>query len=201
MVRLKVISPAVALPLSERSDEDLMLLVRAGSREGMAALIVRHIGPLTSFCAKWTGDAGAAEDVVQEALLRLWRHRAEWRPRGRFVALLYTTARNLCRNRARDMRRRTRWVLPEAGNLDATAADIATDIDPLLARERRRDVVRALGELPEAMRESLVLRFDGELPYESISAIVGAPESTVRSRVHHGLMRLRALLDAEEEKP
>jgi len=178
---------------TERTDEELMLLVRAGSRDAMATLAGRHLGPLTSFSAKLTGDAGAAEDIVQEALLRLWTHRAEWQPRGKVAALLYTVARNLCRNRARDGKRRGQWLVPPGAQVDVEGLRVAdADVDPVLARERQRDVLRALDELPFALREALLLRFDGELSYEAIATIVGANESTVRSRVHHALLRMRA---------
>ncbi|MGH7436226.1 MAG: RNA polymerase sigma factor [Polyangiaceae bacterium] len=179
----------------ERTDEELMLLVRAGSREAMAVLASRYLGPLTSFCVKRTGDPGAAEDIVQEVFLRLWVHRAEWTPRGTVAALLYTSARNLCINRARDKRRRGRWIVPSSGSVDVERAGVASEeIDPILARERRRDALLALGELPDAQREALLLRFDAELTYEAIATIAGTNESTVRSRVHHGLLKLRALV-------
>lgn len=176
-----------------------MRLVRAGSREAMATLAERYVRPLTSFCAKRTGDAVAAEDLVQEVLLRLWRRRAEWQPRGRVKALVYTAAHNLCRNRLRNARRRGLWMSstppdPDAANRTAPP----TDVDALLLRERVRDARRALAELPEPMREALLLRFDGEMSYEEISAIVGAPESTVQSRVHHALLRMRAAVKEEE---
>jgi RNA polymerase sigma-70 factor (ECF subfamily) len=186
---------------AELSDEDLMLLVRAGSREAMATLAERHVRRLTGFCVKLTGDAAAGEDIVQEVLLRLWTRRAEWQPRGRFVALLYTAARNLCRNRARDLRRRGRWLLPEGADLEAGRLHAKDgDVEAMLARERRRDAQRALGELSEAMREAVILRFDLEMSYEAIATIVGASESTVRSRVHYGLLRLRALVKEGDER-
>ncbi len=185
---------------AELADEDLMLLVRAGSREAMATLAERHVRRLTGFCVKLTGDAAAGEDIVQEVLLRLWTRRAEWQPRGRFVALLYTAARNLCRNRARDLRRRGRWLLPEGVDLEAGRLHANDDVESMLARERRRDAQRALGELSEAMREAVILRFDLEMSYEAIATIVGASESTVRSRVHYGLLRLRALVKEGDDR-
>jgi RNA polymerase sigma-70 factor (ECF subfamily) len=202
MHHLKVVSQRAVPPrpaLSEQGDDDLMLLVRAGSREAMTTLAGRYHARLTSFCVKLTGDPAAAEDIVQETLLRLWIHRADWRPRGRFAGLLFVAARNLCRNRVRDVRRRGRWMLPASDQVEDRALAAIVDVDPILTEERRRDTLRALGELPEAMREALVLRFDGELSYEAIAAIVGAPESTIRSRVHYGLIKLRALLGGPEE--
>src|SRR5690349_19488285 len=92
--------------IDERSDDELMLLVRAGVKAALAALAARHVARLTSFCAKLLGDLPAAEDVVQETWIRLWAHRESYRPEGKFVVLLYTMARNLCRNQARASRRR-----------------------------------------------------------------------------------------------
>ena len=189
----------VSPPLADLLDEDLMRLVRAGSREAMSTLAERYVRPLTSFCAKRTGDAAAAEDIVQEVLLRLWRRRAEWQPRGRVKALVYTAAHNLCRNRARDSRRLRLWMFAAPPDLDAADRTAPpADVEALLLRERVRDARRALAELPEPMREALLLRFDGEMSYEEISAIVGAPESTVRSRVHHALLRMRASVQEDE---
>jgi RNA polymerase sigma-70 factor (ECF subfamily) len=185
---------------TDRSDEDLMLLVRAGSREAMATLASRYLRPLTSFCSKVTGDAGAGEDIVQEVFLRIWKHRAEWQPRGTVAALLYTSARNLCLNRTRDVRRRGRWLVPIAGAAVEQASVASGDMDPILARERRQDAQRALGELPDAMREAVLLRFDAELPYDTIASVLGANESTVRSRVHHGLLKLRALVSGKGDR-
>jgi RNA polymerase sigma-70 factor (ECF subfamily) len=185
--------------LVDLSDEDVMLLVRGGSREAMAALAARYLGRLTSFCAKRTGDAAAAEDIVQEVLLNIWRRRAEWQPRGRVKALLYTAAHNLCKNRLRGVRRLGQWLSPAP--IDADAHDPGAqggDLEAMLARERVRDVLRAMAELPEPMREALLLRFDAEMSYEEIAAVVEAPESTVRSRVHHALIRMRASVRREE---
>jgi RNA polymerase sigma-70 factor (ECF subfamily) len=157
---------------------------------------------LTSFCTKVTGDAGAGEDIVQEVFLRVWKHRAEWQPRGTVAALLYTSARNLCLNRTRDARRRGRWLVPSVGAaIDIERAGVTSqEVDPILDRERRQDALRALGELPEAMREAVLLRFDAELSYETIAIILGANESTVRSRVHHGLLKLRALVSGKGDR-
>jgi RNA polymerase sigma-70 factor (ECF subfamily) len=85
------------------------------------------------------------------------------------------------------------------GDVDVEGLRVtAGDVDPVLSRERRRDVLRALSELPEAMREALLLRFDGEMSYEAIATVVGANESTVRSRVHYALLRMRALVGEKE---
>ncbi len=132
----------------------------------------------------------------QETWIRLWASRASYRPEGKLFVLLYTTARNLCRNRARGTRRRERW-LPTASTpveIERVADERPDHVRVLIEIERQRDVNQALGELPEPMREALLLRFGEGLAYEDIAAIVGASESTVRSRVFHGLKRLSGQL-------
>lgn len=179
-------------PLAERSDDELMLLVRAGMHAALAALATRHTGRLSRFCAKQLGDAGAAEDVTQETWIRLWASRTSYRPEGKLLVLLYTTARNLCRNQARGVQRREHW-LPSTSSpveLERVLDERPDHVGALIAIECQRAVNQALGELPEPMREALLLRFGEGLAYEDIAAIVGASESTVRSRVFHGLKRL-----------
>jgi RNA polymerase sigma-70 factor, ECF subfamily len=179
--------------LASRPDDELMLLARSGLHSALAALVERYARRLANYCAKLLGSAALAGEVCQETWLRVWAHRASYRPEGKFVVLLYTTARNLCRNHARAARRREHWLPATLADdaLDRAADDRPGHLDALVARERQRDVLSALGTLPAPMREALLLRFQEELSYEDISAIVGASESTVRSRVHHGLRQLR----------
>jgi RNA polymerase sigma-70 factor (ECF subfamily) len=188
--------PAVAPsgePLASRPDDELMLLVRTGLAAALAALVERYTGRLTNYCAKLLGSVPIAGEVCQETWLRVWKHRASYRPEGKFAVFLYTTAHNLCKNHARDARRREHWLREaRAGDaLDRVADERPDHLDALLAREKQRDVHRALGTLPAPMREALLLRFQEDLSYEDMAAILDAPESTIRSRVHYGLKHLR----------
>jgi RNA polymerase sigma-70 factor (ECF subfamily) len=170
----------------EVDDDRLMHDVCNGSTDAMAVLVARYHARLVGFCAKQTRDDAAAEELVQETFLRLWRARASYRAEGKLAVLLYTTARNLCRNHARSLRRHQPVELAEVHAPDP--------VDALLDRERWRDVTAALGELPPKLREAVTLRFEHQLAYDEIAAIVGANESTVRSRVHHAIGQLRARL-------
>jgi RNA polymerase sigma-70 factor (ECF subfamily) len=64
-------------------------------------------------------------------------------------------------------------------------------LDELLVRERRRRVVEALGGLSPRLREVILLRFEQGLDYADIAAIVGRPQATIRTRIFHGLKKLR----------
>jgi RNA polymerase sigma factor (sigma-70 family) len=183
-------------PLADRSDDDLMLLVRAGKQDALTVLVERHVDKLMRICTKLLGDGHLADEIVQETWLRVWTYRHSYRPEGKFVNLLLKTACNFCRHHARTRRRREHWlpVSENPADLDTVPGNDQNHVDLLLGRERQRDVERALLAIPELMREAILLRFHDELSYEDIAAIVGASESTVRSRVHHGLKQLRQKL-------
>jgi RNA polymerase sigma-70 factor (ECF subfamily) len=197
----RLLPPAAAsgTPLEERTDDDLMTLSQAGMREAFAVLVARHAVRAAQACARLTNDRQLGLELAQETWAAVWEHRAQYRPDGGgFVVWLITVARNRCRNHLRG-----RAVA--ARHADAAAAAVlgpalgaaasADQIDALLIEERRRRVREALGRLPAAMREALLLRYGEELRYDQMAAVLGAGESTLRSRVHHGLKLLRNLLE------
>ncbi len=142
-----------------------------------------------------TGDPGRAEELAQETWLQIWSARASYQAQGKFAVFLYTAARNRCRNHARDSRRRGRWVVADGGPSLDLAARSPEQLDEVLAEERRRTVNEALAALPEKLREAVVLRFSQGLEYEDMALLLGTGESTLRSRVHHGLKKLRERLE------
>jgi RNA polymerase sigma-70 factor (ECF subfamily) len=131
-------------------------------------------------------DPAAADDLVVETFLRLHRHRHRWRPGTPVRPWLFTIARNLARNRLR-AQRLWGW-LPLA-----TARDRIVP-PPAACDEIRRRVAEAFAALPAAQREACSLRLLGELTFDEIAQVTGVPVGTVKSRLFHGLRRLRALL-------
>jgi RNA polymerase sigma-70 factor (ECF subfamily) len=180
--------------LDARTDEELMLLSAAGSEEAFEQLVRRHHPRLARYCGKSVGSAVEGDELAQETLVRVWEARRDYQPRAPFAVFMLTIARNLCRKRARDSVRRGRWQteVPES-RLEAVSPDASADVvEKLLEREQQRRVREAMLALPDTFREVLLLRFDQELDYAEISRIVGRNEATVRSRVFHGLKKLRA---------
>jgi RNA polymerase sigma-70 factor, ECF subfamily len=188
--------PAHPVGLAERSDDELMTLARAGHRDAFAALVGRHAARLaarlTEFCVKMSGDRRAGEDVAQETWLQVWASRERYRPASRFEAFLFTIARNRCRNALRSTRRLTRVVINDVSEGPVTDP---SSLDAMLERERDKRVHAAALELPPKLREAVLLRFVAGLDYPAISEAIGRNESTVRSRVFHGLRQLRAHLE------
>jgi RNA polymerase sigma-70 factor (ECF subfamily) len=177
--------------LDARTDEELMLLAGASDTRAFELLVRRHLPRLSRYCAKSVGQVAEGEELAQEVLVRVWDARRDYRPRAPFTVFLFTIARNLCRNRARDAGRRLHW---ESSNMPEPTEGGASHMDALLEREAQRHVRQAVLELPEKFREVLLLRFDQGLEYPEIARIVGRPEATVRSRVFHALKKVRGTL-------
>ncbi len=109
------------------------------------------------------------------------------------MSWLVTIARNHCRN---ELRRRKVVAAHERQPLGDEASSTG-QLDSLLLEERRRRVRAALAELSLPLREALLLRYAEELRYDEMTGVVGTGESTLRSRVHHGLKALKHKLEQD----
>lgn len=181
-------------PLGERDDDSLMLLASAGQRDAFRVLVERHASRVVRFCSRLVGDARVGEELAQETWLAVWAARTTYKANGQFVVWLLVAARNRCLNSRRNLARRSRVLVGETSDFTEAAADDPAALDRLIADEERRRVELALSELPEAMREAVVLRYAETLAYEQIAEVTGANASTVRSRVFHGVKKLHSLL-------
>jgi RNA polymerase sigma-70 factor, ECF subfamily len=182
-------------PLSDRTDDELMTLAQAGVREAFAVLVERHAERLVRACARFVGDSEAGAEIAQETWVAVWARRENYCAEGRFFVWLVTAARNLCRNHLRRHGVVRRHADASRVSADPSGPPSASQIDRLLVEERRRRVQHVLSRLPERMREALLLRFGEELPYDEMAEVLGVGESTLRSRVHHGLRILKEKME------
>ncbi|MEM1343121.1 MAG: sigma-70 family RNA polymerase sigma factor, partial [Pseudomonadota bacterium] len=149
-----------AAVLDRTEDEDAALLARfaLGDRTAARALTERLLPAALRQAWRILGDEQEAEDVAQEAMLRLWRQAPEWRTgEARVSTWLYRVTRNLCIDRLR--RRRPVTDLDDAPEPSDPAPSVLTR---LAQSEESRALARAILALPERQRDALVLRhFDG----------------------------------------
>ncbi len=175
------------------SDEQLLRDYLRGKAGSFELLVRRHTQELFQFVLRFTGDSGAAEDVVQETLLQVHTSARQFDPHRRFKPWLFTIAAN----KARDfLRRRTRrHELPADAHLDEDAdsgrrfvhllsAEIESPDAALALEEKRRMVRQVLESMPEKLREVLILSYYHRFPYKDIADVVGVPLGTVKSRLH-----------------
>jgi RNA polymerase sigma-70 factor (ECF subfamily) len=190
------------MPLENHNPGDDQMLDQPGGdspadREWVRSAVARYEGPLTTYARNVLGgDADRAQDVVQEAFLRLigqdrakvGPHLAEW---------LYT----VCRNLAIDVRRKDR----RTERLNDADADSAVSDAPAPGERSEHDdalthVLSNMRRLPRNQQECIRLKFQGGLSYKEISRVTNLTVTNVGFLIHTGLKTLRQrLVDAEAE--
>lgn len=180
-------------------DPDLAALeqARAGDTGAFEALVLRYQARIVNFASAMVHDAGAAEDVAQETFVRAWRGLGRFRAESTFKTWLYRIATNVARTHLDRRGRRARIAdrslddeaePVQAGDVPSPAPDAETSL------VRREAIDRALSELPDELRQALVLRDVEGLDYKEIAGVTGAPIGTVESRIFRARRRLRTLL-------
>ncbi|SHE65122.1 RNA polymerase sigma-70 factor, ECF subfamily [Kaistia soli DSM 19436] len=177
-----------------RSDEALMRAVADGDGEAFGRVIAAEAPRLTRFVAAVLGDLSEAEEVVQEALIRLWRNAEAWEPRGRIGTWLHRVAYRLSIDRLR--RRRPHIDIDELENV--LEDDAPTPERQLVRVEDVRLVHEALDRMPDRQRAVIVLAHFQELSQAEASAVMGMSQHAYESLLARARRRLRGLLAGEE---
>ncbi len=154
----------------------------AGRAAAIGALYADHALGLTRLAHVMLGSRHAAEDVVQEAFLGLYRRWAQLDDPSRALGYVRSSVLNGCRS---VLRRSATVELDPAHEPPTTSAEAA-----VLSAEERRELVRALRSLPPRQREVLALKYYLELPDEEIADAMGIRQGTVRSARVRGLAAL-----------
>ena len=151
-------------------------------------------GPKLLLCARqWTRSVADAEDVVQEAFVRFWRHQRGLQ--GEPMALLVTSVRRAAFDLAR---RNGRRAAREERSMDDVSEQVAVFRSALEGDERRAAIEDALQRIPPEQREVLVLKIWGELTFEQIGAELELSPNTAASRYRYALAALRQELAAAD---
>jgi RNA polymerase sigma-70 factor (ECF subfamily) len=178
------------------TDEDLLLAAAQGDQEAIGQLYDRHQGTMYGLAMRITNDAGLAQDVVQEAMLGVWRNASRF-DAGRAKARTWILA--VVHHRAIDAvrRRRASVALPEP-DAPPPAALVVPDLwDDVVGRLDAVAVRQALARVPATQREVLELAYFAGRTQQEIATQVGIPLGTVKSRARLGLLALRAELGGE----
>lgn len=166
--------------------EVLMRRAGDGCEVAFETLAHRHRGGLLARFRNLGLDHGAAEDCVQDTLLRVHRASAAYEARAPFGAFLMRLARNVHVDWCR--RQKLRRTPPTT--LDAAAGLAEHDLPPELI-----DLREALTRLPARWRRVVELSVHQGLSQAEVAERLGIPVGTVKSRMHHALRKLRKMLD------
>ncbi len=175
------------------ADGELMRRVQGGDREAFATLVERHKAPLIRFLTGLSRDRDRAEEVAQDAFVRLFELSHRYQERGQFTPYLYRIAANLLRTE--DRKRRRRAILLKAFGGNGTGEASPSPQTVCLRDELSVRLSEALSALPLRYRSPLVLRDVEGWSYADIARAMSCGEGTVKSRIHRGRERLRRRLE------
>lgn len=173
----------------EVSDEALLVLYANGDRDAARFLTLRLVPRVLRVAARMLGDAAEAEDVAQEAMLRLWRVAPEWRQGEAQVSTwLYRVAANLCTDR---LRRRRGLALDEVAEPEDGRPSA---VEGMIAADRATALQAALDALPERQRQAVILRHLEGLTNPEIAQVMEIGVEAVESLTARGKRTLAQLL-------
>jgi RNA polymerase sigma-70 factor (ECF subfamily) len=186
--------------VNELSDVDLMMRVKRGDREAFSELLRRFRKPLINFLCRFLTNPADAEDLAQEAFIRVFQSAARYEPKASFTTWLYRIATNLALNHVRDHRphqvvsvdsaeeqdsKQIRLQLPDSRPLAETA---------MLEQERIRQIRSAIAGLPENQRLALILTKYQERSLKETAEILNCSEVAVKSLIFRAYTTLRERL-------
>jgi RNA polymerase sigma factor (sigma-70 family) len=180
-------------------DGELVRRARAGDVDAFEELVERYQGVAVRVATMLCGPAGAP-DATQEAFVKAWRALDRFRPGASFRPWLLRIVANEARNARRSAGRRVLRELRVFEDRPAAGAAPSTE-EAVLALERRRVLLVALGCLSEADRDVISCRYLADLTEGETAAVLGIRAGTVKSRLSRALGRLREQLDAAVARP
>jgi RNA polymerase sigma-70 factor, ECF subfamily len=174
-------------------DAGLVAACLEGHREAFDVIITRHRRAVYQVCFRFVGNHEDARDLAQEAFLRAWRGLKNFKGQSALSTWLYRIAVNVCLNRVAARKPDTEPLVPDE------MVDMQTE-DPgagLLRVERAAAVRRAIAELPEKQRATLILRAYHDLSHQQIADMLGSSVGAVKANFFHALANLKKILGRE----
>lgn len=180
-------------------DQADMARLVAGHDSALNSLMERHGGPLFGFLCRFLRDEEAAHDLAQETFVRVYHHRADFRPSERFSTWLFTIGGNLARNHLRARSRRPEIPFEgddadQPGLANTLPAGDSSPADQTVRTEQQAAVRSAVAGLSDDLREAIVLCELDDRSVAEAATILGTTVKAVESRLYRARGQLRQQL-------
>lgn len=181
------------------TDSTLLKQIQSQDEKAFETLTERYEAQLLTHIFRTVRNDSAADDLMQELLLRVWTRAAQWQGQGSVKGWLYRIATNLALNNLRTVRRRREQALEilasdeddegivPAWMIDAGAVDAQERLEKTEAAQLMHQLLK---ELPEDKREVFRLVHESEAGIRGAAEVLGIPEGTVKSRLHYTMKQL-----------
>jgi RNA polymerase sigma-70 factor (ECF subfamily) len=174
--------------MDEQSDEALMARIAGGDRVAFDALARRHASSVVKLAAHILGNRAEADDVAQEAMLRVWTNAPRWKPVARFRTWLTRIVVNLCLDR----KRRAPWLpIESAGAVIDPIPDAALQYE---TNDAERRLAAAIATLPPRQRAAIALTYSEGLSNAQTADILETSVSAVETLLSRAKTSLRRAL-------
>lgn len=182
--------PAAVPHKEPREDDELLARIAQGNQGALSELIARHGRGLRVFAARYLGNAGDAEDVVQEVFVTIWKQAARFDPaRGRASTWLYRITANRCIDQRRRRALRTFMGLDDVHD---SVPSQEPDAEATTAARQELAIVReGLSRLPERQRMAVLLRAVADLDIAAIAEVMGSSAGSAEQLLVRGRRGLR----------
>lgn len=167
--------------------------VLAGNKQAYAHLINKYKNPLYATILRMAKNPHDAQDLVQEALIKVYEQLGRYDETGSFAGWMYRVAINHCMDEFRKKRYKMQQIEMEEGSI------VSTDTPELIffKNEESRRLERLIATLPEDERIIILLRYVNELSYQEISELAEIPLATVRNKLHRAKKKMRETVKRE----
>ncbi len=172
-------------------DSALMLRYRDGDVAAFESLYTRHNDALFRYLLRLSGNKDQAADIFQEVWSKIIKARKNYRPTAKFTTWLYRIAHNSFIDSIRRNKRYSDGAAHDPDTRPAETADIETQVENALARER---LLLALRDLPVEQRDTFLLREEGGLSLEQIAHVTGVAPETAKSRLRYAMSKLKTAM-------
>jgi RNA polymerase sigma-70 factor, ECF subfamily len=198
--RVEIRETVAKLDLNTCADEELLLRSRQGDMATFTALVRRYERELYGYLRRYLGDASLAEDVFQNTFLQLYLKSAQYQPGNPVRPWLYTIATHQAIDALRrngrhqavslDEQRETTGEGESQRLMELLENREAGPLEQALSQEQREKVKAGVDQLPDFLRQVLLMAYYQGLKYREIADILEIPVGTVKSRLHAALVRL-----------
>ncbi len=178
-------------------DEDLDLIARvdAGEREAFDELVIKYQKPLYSLLYRMVSNHDDAADILQKTFIKAFTGLSSFERRSSFKTWLYQIAINLVKNVYRD-RGRAAYVPID----DVVIKKNPRTLESLIHKENLQILRKALEELPEKQRITLILRVQEGKKFEEVASIMKCSLGTAKANYHHAVKKLKAIMGNQESE-
>lgn len=180
--------------MTSETDHELIYNAQGGDRRCFALLVERHYRFMFKVAWQWGGNREDAEDIAQEAAIKLANHIGDFRFESAFTTWLYRLVLNTAKDYYKAKNRKNTREQPLFEDIDYVSSELSPE-----ERVMHKDVLKAMAALPETLRETVVLVCWQQLSHKEAGEVLHCSEGTVSWRVHEARKKIAESLDLDRK--